>query len=78
MGLNLAHPGFWKIIEEFGERFSENWLPKYLVPAPAAPPAATAPAPKAAVPGGGFDETTENKENRVNAAPPAPPVEQKQ
>ena len=43
MGLNLAHPGLWKIIEEFAERFAENWLPKYLVPAPAAaaPPAAS-------------------------------------
>lgn len=63
MGLNLAHPGFWKIIEEFGERFTENWLPKYLVPAQAAPStAAPAPAPASA----------------PEAAPPAPPVEWKQ
>jgi hypothetical protein len=50
MGLNLAHPGFWKIIEEFAERFSENWLPRYIVPrqtavtAAAADAAASAPA----------------------------------
>lgn len=48
MGLNLAHPGFWKIVEEFGERFSENWLPKYIVPAQISAPAT--PAASAAAP----------------------------
>lgn len=50
MGLNLARPGFFKIIEEFAERFSENWLPKYLLPSPETAPPASAPAPTAAPP----------------------------